>query len=52
MLPWKIISCISIKCLADDYRIFCGNLGNEVDDSALARTFNKFPSFQKAKVSC
>jgi RNA recognition motif-containing protein len=34
----------------DDYRLFCGNLGNEVDDSTLARTFNKYASFQKAKV--
>lgn len=35
---------------ADDYRMFCGNLGNEVDDSTLARTFGKYPSFQKAKI--
>mmetsp|Transcript_22195 Transcript_22195/g.43180 ORF Transcript_22195/g.43180 Transcript_22195/m.43180 type:complete len:284 (+) Transcript_22195:129-980(+) len=34
----------------DDYRLFCGNLGNEVDDSTLARTFNKYASFQKARV--
>eukprot|EP00802_Teleaulax_amphioxeia_P020761 Tamp_21060.p1 GENE.Tamp_21060~~Tamp_21060.p1 ORF type:complete len:335 (-),score=68.69 Tamp_21060:160-1119(-) len=34
----------------DDYRMFCGNLGNEVDDSTLARTFGKYPSFQKAKI--
>ena len=24
--------------------------GNEVDDSTLARTFGKYPSFQKAKI--
>uniref|UniRef100_A0A6U6AWR9 RRM domain-containing protein n=1 Tax=Guillardia theta TaxID=55529 RepID=A0A6U6AWR9_GUITH len=34
----------------DDYRMFCGNLGNEVDDSTLARSFGKYSSFQKAKV--
>ena len=30
--------------------MFCGNLGNEVDDTVLARVFNKYPSFNKAKV--
>ena len=34
----------------DDYRIFCGDLGNDVTDEVLARVFGKFPSFQKAKV--
>ncbi|CAH0560238.1 unnamed protein product [Brassicogethes aeneus] len=34
----------------DDFRIFCGDLGNDVTDELLVRTFNKFPSFQKAKV--
>lgn len=34
----------------DDFRIFCGDLGNDVTDELLTRTFNKFPSFQKAKV--
>lgn len=34
----------------DDFRIFCGDLGNDVTDEALVRTFNKFPSFQRAKV--
>lgn len=34
----------------DDFRMFCGNLGNEVDDTVLARVFNKYPSFNKAKV--
>lgn len=31
-------------------RIFCGDLGNDVTDELLTRTFNKFPSFQRAKV--
>nr|CAD2143730.1 unnamed protein product [Meloidogyne enterolobii] len=34
----------------NDFRIFCGDLGNEVSDELLAKAFRKFPSFQKAKV--
>lgn len=34
----------------DDFRIFCGDLGNEVTDELLARTFRIYPSFQKAKI--
>ncbi|GAV04850.1 hypothetical protein RvY_15063 [Ramazzottius varieornatus] len=34
----------------NDYRIFCGDLGNEVNDEALARAFRRYPTFQKAKV--
>lgn len=34
----------------DDFRIFCGDLGNDVTDELLTRTFNKYPSFQRAKV--
>lgn len=34
----------------DDFRLFCGDLGNDVTDELLTRTFNKFPSFQKARV--
>lgn len=34
----------------DDFRIFCGDLGNDVNDELLTRTFNKFSSFRKAKV--
>jgi len=34
----------------NDYRIFCGDLGNEVNDNALAKAFSKYPSFAKAKV--
>lgn len=34
----------------DDFRIFCGDLGNDVNDELLTRTFNKFPSFTRAKV--
>ncbi|XP_050196627.1 RNA-binding protein 42, partial [Myiozetetes cayanensis] len=34
----------------DDFRIFCGDLGNEVNDETLGRAFGRFPSFLKAKV--
>jgi len=34
----------------NDFRIFCGDLGNEVNDNTLAKAFVKFPSFSKAKV--
>lgn len=34
----------------DDFRIFCGDLGNDVNDELLTRTFNKYASFIKAKV--
>ncbi|XP_044748128.1 RNA-binding protein 42 [Coccinella septempunctata] len=34
----------------DDFRMFCGDLGNDVTDELLTRTFNKFPSFLRAKV--
>lgn len=34
----------------DDFRVFCGDLGNEVTDEILTRTFSKYPSFLKAKV--
>ncbi|OWF55950.1 RNA-binding protein 42-like [Mizuhopecten yessoensis] len=35
---------------SDDFRIFCGDLGNEVTDECLARAFSKYPTFLKAKV--
>lgn len=34
----------------DDFRIFCGDLGNDVTDEVLTRAFGKYPSFMKAKV--
>jgi len=37
-------------CFSDDFRLFCGDLGNEVMDETLARAFSKYPSFVKAKV--
>ncbi|XP_063222713.1 RNA-binding protein 42 isoform X2 [Bacillus rossius redtenbacheri] len=34
----------------DDFRIFCGDLGNDVTDEILVRAFSKYSSFMKAKV--
>ena len=39
---------------ADDvsawFRLFVGDLSNDVSDDVLANAFNKYPSFQKARV--
>ena len=37
-------------CETDDFRIFCGDLGNEVSDEGLSKAFSKYASFQKARV--
>ncbi|CAG8643369.1 5332_t:CDS:2, partial [Ambispora gerdemannii] len=34
----------------NDFRLFCGDLGNEVTDDLLYKAFSKYPSLQKAKV--
>ena len=34
----------------NDFRIFCGDLGNEVSDQMLTSAFSKYASFAKAKV--
>ena len=34
----------------DDFRLFCGDLGNDVTDDLLKWTFSKYSSFIKAKV--
>ncbi|KAK1618217.1 hypothetical protein QYE76_023734 [Lolium multiflorum] len=34
----------------NDFRLFCGNLGNEVNDDVLAKAFSKYPSFNMARV--
>ena len=34
----------------NDYRIFCCDLGNEVNDDVLSNAFKKYPSFYKARV--
>ncbi|CAG7832088.1 unnamed protein product [Allacma fusca] len=33
-----------------DFRLFCGDLGNDVTDEVLTRVFGRYPSFVKAKV--
>ncbi|KAF9439119.1 hypothetical protein BGZ76_011357 [Entomortierella beljakovae] len=34
----------------NDFRLFAGDLGNEVTDELLTKSFSKYPSFLKAKV--
>ncbi|RUP49652.1 hypothetical protein BC936DRAFT_141916 [Jimgerdemannia flammicorona] len=34
----------------DDFRLFCGDLGNEVTDEILEKAFSKYPSLLRAKV--
>ncbi|CAN6279241.1 unnamed protein product, partial [Urochloa humidicola] len=34
----------------NDFRLFCGDLGNEVNDDVLTKAFSKFPSFNMARV--
>ncbi|XP_067938293.1 RNA-binding protein 42-like [Watersipora subatra] len=34
----------------NDFRVFCGDLGNEVTDEKLAEAFKKYPSLQRSKV--
>ncbi|KAK7251817.1 hypothetical protein RIF29_35362 [Crotalaria pallida] len=34
----------------NDHRLFCGDLGNEVNDDVLSKAFAKFPSFNMARV--
>ncbi|KAF3785856.1 RNA-binding protein 42 [Nymphaea thermarum] len=34
----------------NDFRLFCGDLGNEVNDEVLSKAFSKFPSFNMARV--
>ncbi|WRX23549.1 RNA recognition motif domain - like 10 [Theobroma cacao] len=35
----------------NDFRLFCGDLGNEVNDDVLSKAFARFPSFNMARVS-
>ncbi|XLT27275.1 hypothetical protein HN873_058567 [Arachis hypogaea] len=34
----------------NDHRLFCGDLGNEVNDDILSKAFTRFPSFNMARV--
>lgn len=50
-LAWILLMWLTAwKCFVDDFRLFCGDLGNEVTDEILARAFSKYPTFRKAKV--
>lgn len=40
----------NLFCVAGDFRLFCGDLGNDVTDEVLTRVFGRYPSFQKARV--
>ena len=49
----RMYTCINFflfSFVIDDYHIFCGDLGNDVNDEILARSFRHYPSFQKANV--
>lgn len=35
---------------SDDYRIFCGDLGNEVHDEMLKNAFSRYASLQRVRV--
>ncbi|CDP20223.1 unnamed protein product [Coffea canephora] len=35
----------------NDSGLFCGDLGNEVNDDVLSKAFSRFPSFNMARVS-
>lgn len=43
--------CSLFMLYADDYRLFCGDLGNEVNDDVLSKAFSRFPTFNMARVS-
>eukprot|EP00252_Welwitschia_mirabilis_P025605 TRINITY_DN8079_c0_g1_i2.p1 TRINITY_DN8079_c0_g1~~TRINITY_DN8079_c0_g1_i2.p1 ORF type:complete len:455 (+),score=75.99 TRINITY_DN8079_c0_g1_i2:187-1365(+) len=34
----------------NDFRLFCGDLGNEVNDEVLTKAFSRYPSFNMARV--
>jgi hypothetical protein len=42
--------CSHRRWCTDDYRIFVGDLGNEVTDETLTQAFKQFRSFNKAKI--
>lgn len=39
------------EIIADDHRLFCGDLGNEVNDEVLTKAFTRFTTFNMARVS-
>jgi len=54
IFQWKIFTNyyneLYDSLVPDDFRIFCGDLGNDVTDEILTRAFSKYQSFLKAKV--
>lgn len=59
LLEWDISKCLlsvdhrwtlQYFVFVDDFRLFCGDLGNEVNDEVLARAFSHYPTFLKARV--
>lgn len=56
LLEWNpCTSCPHLRNFAADsvsawFRLFVGDLSNDVSDDVLANAFNKYPSFQKARV--
>ena len=52
--PGTFYSCLLISSFANSipawFRLFVGDLSNDVSDDVLANAFNKYPSFQKARV--
>lgn len=45
-----IVSYLSADDVSAWFRLFVGDLSNDVSDDVLANAFNKYPSFQKARV--
>ena len=45
-----IYTSLILYFIVGDFRIFCGDLGNDVTDEVLARAFSHYPTFMKAKV--
>lgn len=41
---------LSYRITLDDFRIFAGDLGDEIGDEALYNAFKKYPSIVKARV--
>ena len=54
LLLFKILEIRTFTRIAfifsDDFRLFCGDLGNEVTDETLGRAFSKYTTFVRAKV--
>ena len=45
-----VLSLISLNLPLAWFRLFVGDLSNDVSDDVLANAFNKYTSFQKARV--